>query len=157
MEYAVLGGGALGLMAAYRLAQAGQSVMIFEQEQIAERRHAIACLSDDRIATHKRADARSIAANHHDAIRVRGDRRVEQIQVWIRYRPGLQQCVSDRIDPVPAEGRAPVCFCGMNCKKHVADPVDGRAYSRVTIVQRVGAVRLLRVYRRRISRHRNHY
>lgn len=35
MEYAVLGGGALGLMAAYRLAQAGQSVMIFEQEQIA--------------------------------------------------------------------------------------------------------------------------
>jgi protoporphyrinogen oxidase len=35
MEYAVLGGGALGLMAAYRLAQAGQSVIVFEQEQIA--------------------------------------------------------------------------------------------------------------------------
>src|SRR5579884_3824780 len=35
MEYAVLGGGALGLMAAYRLAQAGQSVMVFEQEQVA--------------------------------------------------------------------------------------------------------------------------
>jgi protoporphyrinogen oxidase len=35
MEYGVLGGGALGLMAAYRLAQAGQSVMVFEQEQIA--------------------------------------------------------------------------------------------------------------------------
>ncbi|MHB8597531.1 MAG: NAD(P)/FAD-dependent oxidoreductase [Ktedonobacteraceae bacterium] len=35
MEYAVLGGGALGLMTAYRLAQAGQSVMVFEQEQMA--------------------------------------------------------------------------------------------------------------------------
>jgi protoporphyrinogen oxidase len=35
MEYAVLGGGALGLMAAYRLAQAGQSVIVFEQEKIA--------------------------------------------------------------------------------------------------------------------------
>ena len=35
MEYAVLGGGALGLMAAYRLAQAGQTVMVFEQEQTA--------------------------------------------------------------------------------------------------------------------------
>lgn len=35
MEYAVLGGGALGLMAAYRLTQAGQSVMVFEQEQVA--------------------------------------------------------------------------------------------------------------------------
>ncbi|GAC1644220.1 MAG: NAD(P)/FAD-dependent oxidoreductase [Ktedonobacteraceae bacterium] len=35
MEYAVLGGGALGLMTAYRLAQAGQSVMLFEQEEMA--------------------------------------------------------------------------------------------------------------------------
>jgi len=35
MEYAVLGGGALGLMAAYRLAQGGQAVMVFEQEQTA--------------------------------------------------------------------------------------------------------------------------
>ncbi len=35
MEYAVLGGGALGLMTAYRLAQAGQAVMIFEQEPLA--------------------------------------------------------------------------------------------------------------------------
>ncbi len=35
MQYAVLGGGALGLMTAYRLAQAGQSVMVFEQEQAA--------------------------------------------------------------------------------------------------------------------------
>jgi protoporphyrinogen oxidase len=35
MEYAILGGGALGLMAAYRLAQAGHSVMVFEQEHIA--------------------------------------------------------------------------------------------------------------------------
>ena len=35
MEYAVLGGGALGLGAAYRLARAGQSVMVFEQEQVA--------------------------------------------------------------------------------------------------------------------------
>ncbi len=34
MEYAVLGGGALGLMAAYRLACAGQTVMVFEQESI---------------------------------------------------------------------------------------------------------------------------
>ncbi|MBE3559744.1 MAG: NAD(P)/FAD-dependent oxidoreductase [Ktedonobacteraceae bacterium] len=33
MQYAVLGGGALGLMAAYRLARAGQSVMVFEQEE----------------------------------------------------------------------------------------------------------------------------
>ncbi len=35
MEYAVLGGGAAGLMAAYRLTQAGQPVMVFEQEDIA--------------------------------------------------------------------------------------------------------------------------
>jgi protoporphyrinogen oxidase len=35
MEYAVLGGGALGLLTAYRLAQAGQSVIVFEQEKIA--------------------------------------------------------------------------------------------------------------------------
>jgi protoporphyrinogen oxidase len=35
MEYAILGGGALGLMAAYRLAQAGQAVMVFEQEALA--------------------------------------------------------------------------------------------------------------------------
>src|SRR2546422_3709459 len=35
MEYAILGGGALGLMAAYRLAQAGHAVMVFEQEKIA--------------------------------------------------------------------------------------------------------------------------
>ncbi len=35
MEYAVLGGGALGLMAAYRLAQAGNTVMVFEQEKTA--------------------------------------------------------------------------------------------------------------------------
>src|SRR5579859_1905195 len=35
MEYAVLGGGALGLMTAYRLAQAGQSVIVFEQEPLA--------------------------------------------------------------------------------------------------------------------------
>jgi protoporphyrinogen oxidase len=35
MEYAVLGGGALGLMAAYRLVQAGQGVTVFEQEPIA--------------------------------------------------------------------------------------------------------------------------
>src|SRR6266516_6744996 len=35
MEYAILGGGALGLMAAYRLTQAGHSVMVFEQENIA--------------------------------------------------------------------------------------------------------------------------
>ena len=35
MEYAILGGGALGLMAAYRLTQAGHSVMVFEQETIA--------------------------------------------------------------------------------------------------------------------------
>jgi protoporphyrinogen oxidase len=35
MEYAVLGGGALGLMSAYRLAQAGQSVIVFEQEKLA--------------------------------------------------------------------------------------------------------------------------
>ncbi|GCE48212.1 protoporphyrinogen oxidase [Thermosporothrix hazakensis] len=35
MEYAVLGGGALGLMTAYRLLQAGHSVMLFEQEPLA--------------------------------------------------------------------------------------------------------------------------
>ncbi len=35
MDYAILGGGALGLMAAYRLSQAGQSVMLFEQEPLA--------------------------------------------------------------------------------------------------------------------------
>ncbi len=35
MEYAILGGGALGLMAAYRLAQAGQTVMVFEREPLA--------------------------------------------------------------------------------------------------------------------------
>ncbi|HEY6406862.1 MAG TPA: NAD(P)/FAD-dependent oxidoreductase, partial [Ktedonobacteraceae bacterium] len=35
MEYAILGGGALGLMAAYRLTQAGHSVMVFEQEKVA--------------------------------------------------------------------------------------------------------------------------
>jgi protoporphyrinogen oxidase len=35
MEYAVLGGGALGLMTAYRLAQAGHGVMVFEQEKTA--------------------------------------------------------------------------------------------------------------------------
>jgi protoporphyrinogen oxidase len=35
MEYAILGGGALGLMTAYRLAQAGHLVMVFEQEQMA--------------------------------------------------------------------------------------------------------------------------
>src|SRR5438445_6289122 len=35
MKYAVLGGGALGLMTAYRLAQAGQAVMVIEQENIA--------------------------------------------------------------------------------------------------------------------------
>ena len=35
MEYAVLGGGALGLLTAYRLAQAGESVIVFEQEKIA--------------------------------------------------------------------------------------------------------------------------
>src|SRR5258708_25100917 len=35
MEYAILGGGALGLMAAYRLTRAGHSVMVFEQEHIA--------------------------------------------------------------------------------------------------------------------------
>jgi protoporphyrinogen oxidase len=34
MEYAVLGGGALGLMTAYRLAQIGQHVVLFEQEDI---------------------------------------------------------------------------------------------------------------------------
>src|SRR5258708_1217520 len=34
MEYAVLGGGALGLGAAYRLSQAGQTVMVFEQEAL---------------------------------------------------------------------------------------------------------------------------
>ncbi len=35
MEYAILGGGALGLGAAYRLTRAGHSVMIFEQEPTA--------------------------------------------------------------------------------------------------------------------------
>src|SRR5579859_64569 len=35
MQYAILGGGALGLMAAYRLAEAGHTVMVFEQEKIA--------------------------------------------------------------------------------------------------------------------------
>ncbi|MDQ2715556.1 MAG: FAD-dependent oxidoreductase, partial [Chloroflexota bacterium] len=35
MEYAVFGGGALGLVTAYRLAQAGQSVIVFEQEPVA--------------------------------------------------------------------------------------------------------------------------
>ncbi|WP_069803591.1 NAD(P)/FAD-dependent oxidoreductase [Thermogemmatispora onikobensis] len=34
MQYAIFGGGALGLVAAYRLAQAGQSVMVFEQEEV---------------------------------------------------------------------------------------------------------------------------
>jgi protoporphyrinogen oxidase len=34
MQYAILGGGALGLMAAYRLTQAGHSVMLFEQEAV---------------------------------------------------------------------------------------------------------------------------
>src|SRR5947209_11205288 len=34
-EYAILGGGALGLGVAYRLAQAGDAVMVFEQEPIA--------------------------------------------------------------------------------------------------------------------------
>src|SRR5947209_12451022 len=35
MQYAILGGGALGLMTAYRLTQAGHAVMVFEQENIA--------------------------------------------------------------------------------------------------------------------------
>ncbi len=35
MNYAILGGGALGLGAAYRLAQAGHDVMVFEQEELA--------------------------------------------------------------------------------------------------------------------------
>lgn len=35
MEYAVLGGGALGLQTAYRLSQAGQRVMVFEREELA--------------------------------------------------------------------------------------------------------------------------
>ncbi len=35
MNYAILGGGALGLMTAYRLTQAGHAVMVFEQESIA--------------------------------------------------------------------------------------------------------------------------
>jgi protoporphyrinogen oxidase len=35
VKYGILGGGSLGLMAAYRLAQAGQIVMVFEQEDIA--------------------------------------------------------------------------------------------------------------------------
>jgi protoporphyrinogen oxidase len=34
MEYAILGGGALGLSAAYRLSQAGHAVMVFEQESL---------------------------------------------------------------------------------------------------------------------------
>jgi Protoporphyrinogen oxidase len=35
MEYAVLGGGALGLETAYRLSQAGQKVMVFERDELA--------------------------------------------------------------------------------------------------------------------------
>ena len=35
MEYAILGGGALGLHTAYRLASAGHAVMVFEQETTA--------------------------------------------------------------------------------------------------------------------------
>src|SRR5712691_2974598 len=35
MENAILGGGALGLLTAYRLAKAGQAVMVFEQETTA--------------------------------------------------------------------------------------------------------------------------
>ncbi|HZS76697.1 MAG TPA: NAD(P)/FAD-dependent oxidoreductase [Ktedonobacteraceae bacterium] len=35
MEYAILGGGALGLGAAYRLSKVGHSVMVFEQEPLA--------------------------------------------------------------------------------------------------------------------------
>jgi len=35
MRYAVIGGGTLGLLVAYLLVQAGQSVMVFEQEQVA--------------------------------------------------------------------------------------------------------------------------
>ncbi len=35
MKYAILGGGSLGLMTAYRLTQAGQSVTLFEQEPVA--------------------------------------------------------------------------------------------------------------------------
>ena len=35
MQYAILGGGALGLGAAYRLTKAGHSVMVFEQEPMA--------------------------------------------------------------------------------------------------------------------------
>ena len=35
MNYAILGGGALGLMTAYRLTQAGHTVMVFEQEPVA--------------------------------------------------------------------------------------------------------------------------
>ena len=35
MNYAILGGGALGLTLAYRLAQAGEQVMVFEQEPLA--------------------------------------------------------------------------------------------------------------------------
>src|SRR6266849_9926899 len=35
MENAILGGGALGLMVAYRLAKEGQTVMVFEQETTA--------------------------------------------------------------------------------------------------------------------------
>ncbi len=35
MDYAILGGGALGLMTAYRLTQAGHAVMVFEQEPVA--------------------------------------------------------------------------------------------------------------------------
>jgi protoporphyrinogen oxidase len=35
MNYAILGGGALGLLTAYRLLQAGNSVMLFEQEPLA--------------------------------------------------------------------------------------------------------------------------
>src|SRR5690242_8031216 len=35
MDYAILGGGALGLHTAYRLASAGHAVMVFEQETTA--------------------------------------------------------------------------------------------------------------------------
>src|SRR5437016_848077 len=35
MEYAILGGGALGLMAGYRLAQTGHHAMVFERENVA--------------------------------------------------------------------------------------------------------------------------
>ena len=35
MDYAILGGGALGLVAAYRLAQRGHSVTVYEREPVA--------------------------------------------------------------------------------------------------------------------------